>query len=65
MLQLCDLYENDCIFDKFDACMSPDGSAIATGTYSNNFKVKLDLPAHSLPAWWWGGGVCPSSLTFP
>jgi len=37
--QLVDLYENDCIFDKFDACLSPDGKAIATGTYSNNFKV--------------------------
>ena len=38
-MQLVDLYENDCIFDKFDACLSPDGKAIATGTYSNNFKV--------------------------
>ena len=37
--QLVDLYENDCIFDKFDACLSPDGKAIATGTYSNTFKV--------------------------
>ena len=43
LLQLCELYENDCIFDKFDACMSPDGTSIATGTYSNNFKVIVAL----------------------
>ena len=52
--QLCDLYENDCIFDKFDACMSPDGSAIATGTYSNNFKVKL--------GWIWARTPDPNCL---
>lgn len=37
--QLCDLYENDCIFDKFDCCMSGDGTRVATGSYSNLFKV--------------------------
>ena len=37
--QLCDLYENDCIFDKFNACMSGNGEHIATGTYSNFFRV--------------------------
>lgn len=37
--KLCDLYENDCIFDKFDCCMSSDGKQFATGTYSNFFKV--------------------------
>lgn len=38
-LQLCDLYENDCIFDKFDCCVSGDGTRLATGSYSNLFKV--------------------------
>ena len=23
--KLCDLYENDCIFDKFECCFSGDG----------------------------------------
>lgn len=38
-LQLCDLYENDCIFDKFDCCMSGNGMRLATGSYSNTFRV--------------------------
>ena len=38
-LQLCDLYENDSIFDKFDCCMSGRGDAIATGSYNNLFRV--------------------------
>lgn len=37
--QLCDLYESDCIFDKFDCAMSGDGRHFATGTYSNFFRV--------------------------
>ena len=39
VVQLGELYENDCIFDKFDCCFSGDGSHIATGTYSNSFHV--------------------------
>ena len=39
MLQLCDLYENDCIFDKFDCAMSGRGDYVCTGSYSNFFKV--------------------------
>lgn len=38
-LQLCDLYENDCIFDKFDACMNGTASYVASGSYNNSFKV--------------------------
>ena len=34
-----DLYENDCIFDKFDACFSGSGAHVATGSYSNCFRV--------------------------
>ena len=37
--QLVDLYENDCIFDKFDACFSGSGAHVATGSYSNCFRV--------------------------
>ena len=32
-LQLCDLYENDSIFDKFECCVSGDGLRVATGSY--------------------------------
>jgi len=35
--RLCELYESDHIFDKFEVCASPDGKHIATGTYSNAF----------------------------
>ena len=31
--QLCDLYENDSIFDKFECCLSGDGLRVATGSY--------------------------------
>ena len=37
--QLCDLYENDCIFDKFDCCLSGDGQHVASGSYSNLYRV--------------------------
>ncbi|KAL8537718.1 hypothetical protein ACS0TY_012748 [Phlomoides rotata] len=31
--KLCDLYENDSIFDKFECCLSGDGRRVATGSY--------------------------------
>ncbi|RZR86985.1 hypothetical protein BHM03_00014279 [Ensete ventricosum] len=31
--KLCDLYENDSIFDKFECCFSGDGLRVATGSY--------------------------------
>ncbi|KAL8171650.1 hypothetical protein V2J09_023454 [Rumex salicifolius] len=37
--KLCDLYENDSIFDKFECCSSGDGMRVATGSYSNLFRV--------------------------
>ncbi|GAQ80853.1 Serine/threonine protein phosphatase 2A regulatory subunit [Klebsormidium nitens] len=37
--KLCDLYENDSIFDKFECTLSGDGSRVATGSYSNLFRV--------------------------
>lgn len=37
--KLCSLYENDCIFDKFECCWSGNDSAIMTGSYNNFFRV--------------------------
>ncbi|KAK7255551.1 hypothetical protein RIF29_28964 [Crotalaria pallida] len=45
--KLCDLYENDSIFDKFECCLSGDGLRIATGSYSNLFRVFGCAPGSS------------------
>lgn len=37
--KLCDLYENDCIFDKFDACWARDDRQILAGSYHNLFRM--------------------------
>jgi len=37
--KLCDLYENDCIFDKFECTMSHDGNLLMTGSYHNLFNI--------------------------
>jgi len=37
--KLCDLYENDCIFDKFECAMSHDGNLLLTGSYHNQFNI--------------------------
>lgn len=37
--KLCELYENDAIFDKFDLTCAGDGKHFATGTYSGFFRV--------------------------
>ncbi|CAG0885088.1 unnamed protein product [Cyprideis torosa] len=37
--KLCSLYENDCIFDKFECCFNGSDSAIMTGSYNNFFRV--------------------------
>ncbi|CAL8084338.1 unnamed protein product [Calicophoron daubneyi] len=37
--KLCALYENDCIFDKFECQWSPDDRCIMTGSYNNHFRV--------------------------
>ena len=36
--KLCDLYESDAIFDKFQCCPGGDGAHVATGSYGNQFK---------------------------
>ena len=37
--KLCDLYENDCIFDKFECAVSGDGNNLVTGSYNNFFHI--------------------------
>lgn len=37
--KLCDLYENDSIFDKFSLSFSSDGNFIATGSYNNKVRI--------------------------
>ncbi|KAF8507975.1 protein phosphatase 2A regulatory subunit PR55 [Hysterangium stoloniferum] len=37
--KLCDLYENDCIFDKFECTFSGDSSHVLTGSYHNYFRI--------------------------
>ncbi|KAI9143701.1 protein phosphatase 2A regulatory B subunit [Paraphysoderma sedebokerense] len=37
--KLCDLYENDCIFDKFECTWSGDGQSVLTGSYNNHFFI--------------------------
>uniref|UniRef100_A0A1D1YX69 Serine/threonine protein phosphatase 2A regulatory subunit B beta isoform n=1 Tax=Anthurium amnicola TaxID=1678845 RepID=A0A1D1YX69_9ARAE len=37
--RLHELYTNDSIFDKFECCLSGDGRYLATGSYSNMFRV--------------------------
>ncbi|KAJ4712369.1 Serine/threonine-protein phosphatase 2A 55 kDa regulatory subunit B [Melia azedarach] len=37
--KLCDLYNNDSIFDKFECCVSGDGLHFATGSYSNLLRT--------------------------
>jgi serine/threonine-protein phosphatase 2A regulatory subunit B len=36
--RLCDLYENDCIFDKFQCSFSHDGGSLLTGSYNSLFQ---------------------------
>lgn len=38
-LRLCDLYENDCIFDKFQCRFSADGGSLLTGSYDSLFHA--------------------------
>ena len=37
--KLTDLYENDCIFDKFECSVSGDGNNFVTGSYNNFFHI--------------------------
>lgn len=37
--KLCDLYESDCIFDKFEIALNGSGTEILTGSYHNAFSI--------------------------
>ncbi|EIW58276.1 protein phosphatase 2A regulatory subunit PR55 [Trametes versicolor FP-101664 SS1] len=37
--KLCDLYENDCIFDKFECVWSGEDKHVLTGSYHNYFRI--------------------------
>ncbi|THH16956.1 hypothetical protein EW146_g3759 [Bondarzewia mesenterica] len=37
--KLCDLYENDCIFDKFECTWSGDDKHVLTGSYHNYLRI--------------------------
>ncbi|KAL9643435.1 hypothetical protein ABK040_010050 [Willaertia magna] len=37
--KLCELYENDCIFDKFECSFSGCGNYVLTGSYKNNLHI--------------------------
>lgn len=40
--RLCDAYENDAIFDKFEVVFSGDGKSMMSGSYNNNFMIYPD-----------------------
>lgn len=37
--KLCELYENECIFDKFSLAGGPDSNNIVTGMFNSNFHI--------------------------
>lgn len=37
--KLCDVYENESIFDKFDLDISPDSSMLLTGSYNSDAHI--------------------------
>ena len=43
--RLCDTYENDSIFDKFEVVFSGDTKNVMTGSYNNNFMIYPVDPA--------------------
>ncbi|ORZ40782.1 hypothetical protein BCR44DRAFT_52752 [Catenaria anguillulae PL171] len=47
--KLCDLYENDFIFDKFECTFSGDGKYALTGSYNNFFQIHSTDPAEVNP----------------
>ncbi|RQM21317.1 hypothetical protein B5M09_010617, partial [Aphanomyces astaci] len=37
--RLCELYDTDCIFDKFECSVSGDGNNFVTGSYNSEFHI--------------------------
>lgn len=46
VVQLCDLYNNDSIFDKFECCLSGDGLHFATGSYRFSYYLIFHVFSH-------------------
>ena len=44
--KLCDFYENDCIFDKFDLSIAGDSKHYMTGIFDNKFHI-CDMEGNS------------------
>lgn len=44
--RLCDTYENDAIFDKFEVQFSGDNKSVMTGSYNNNFMIYQNSVNH-------------------
>ena len=44
--RLCDTYENDSIFDKFEVVFSGDAKNVMTGSYNNNFMIYPSEPGN-------------------
>ncbi len=36
---MCELYENECIFEKFSIQGSPDSNYLVTGNFNNTFHI--------------------------
>lgn len=49
--KLCDLYENDCIFDRFRLAWTCDGRQIVTGSYGDRVRA-LDLSSDGAASGW-------------
>lgn len=43
--KLCSLYENDCLFDKFECCWGSSDRHLLTGSYNNFFRL-FDHESH-------------------
>ena len=37
--KLCELYESDCIFDKFESSWAKDSKHVCSGTYDNKLQI--------------------------
>lgn len=46
--RLCDTYENDSIFDKFEVVFYGDAKNVMTGSYNNNFMIYPSDPEREM-----------------
>ena len=59
--KLCSLYENDCIFDKFECCWSGDDRWEGTPPQNYIFYLQTSAPKTTFPI----PGPAPPNLHFP